>query len=313
MSLRGRRRLGFLVWLIGLVIAIAWALATPSQNNTWPAQARATTFEVAAIETGRLQTVAVQLHQDVVAGDLIAELDPSSLRALREISAAEFLAIGNADAAAPDTHVDAVKKRAATLQLQTELALLDREIDGLRQLVTEGAASQSEVDDRMVERTALVARIRAKQAEAGQDALQGDIGPSAWAVVAALKRLESVDTRLEQLKLTTGLSGRVSAVLRHSGEVVRRGDPIVQIRQTASNEVVAYVPAHRVPSTGATSVVLRADGTELTGSVVSVSPGPDLVPEAIWTVPGRPEHAVAVLVRVDNGEVTPNEPLRVRL
>lgn len=313
MSLRGRRRLGFVAWVLGVGVAVGWALTSPGQQETWPAIARAETFEIAAAETGRLQSVDVQLHQDVVAGDVVAKMDPTTLAALREISAAEFLAISNADAADPDAHTDAVRKRAATLQLQTELELLDRQIDGLASLVAEGAASQSEVDERRIERTALVARIRAKRAEANADAIDASIAPSAWAVVASLKRLEAVDARLAQLELKTELSGRVSAVLRRSGEVVRRGDPIVTIRQPSSNEVLAFVPSHRVPEAGASSVVLRADGSELVGSVVSVSPGPDLLPEAIWSLPGRPERGVAVLVRVEGGEVTSNEPLRVRL
>ena len=305
--------MGFAAWLLGVGVAVVWAVSSPSRTDTWHAIARAETFEIAAAETGRLQTVNVQLHQDVVAGDVIAAMDPTNLDALREISAAEFLAISNADAADPDAHTDAVRKRAATLQLQTELAMLDRQIDGLQELVGEGAASQGEVDQRNIERKALVARIRAKQAEANADAVDGTIAPSAWAVVASLKRLEAVDARLSQLQLKTELSGRVSAVLRRSGEVVRRGDPIVTIRQPSSNEVLAFVAPGRVPATGAASVVLRADGSELTGSVVSVSPGPDLLPEAIWTLPNRPERGVAVLVRVEGGEVTSNEPLRVRL
>lgn len=312
MSLRGRRRLGFFVWIVGVAIAVPWGMATQQRGPMLPAVARAVSMDVSAAQTGRLSTVRVELHQPVQAGELVAELDDRALNALREVAAAEFLATSNVGDADPDTHTDALRRQAATLQLQTELTMLDRRIDTLKSLVADGAASQSEVDELALERSSLLARIRAKTGEqVGGD--HATDGVSAWAVIAALKRLDEVDARLDQLKLTSTIDGRVSAVWRRSGEVVRRGDPIVRITKPSTDEVVAYAPPHKVPAPGAKSTVVRADGSELPGSVVSVSPSADPLPEALWTVPGRPEHGVAILVRVEGATMVPNEPLRVRL
>ena len=313
MSLRGRRRLGTLLWVAGVVVATGWAWTSSDPRLRAPGMARGDVFEISAVDTGRIAKVTVELHQDVAVGDIVAELDPTTLLAYREVTAAEFLAISNAGATDPDAYTDAVRKRSSVLQLQTELTILDRKIDSLKDLVAQGAAAQNEVDERLLERKVLTARIQAKLVQNGVDPNDPGVGPGAWAVVAALKQLESVDAELEQLKLRSGIQGRVSSVLRKSGEIVRRGDPILTIASETTNEAFTWVPASRIPAVGSACAVVRADGSRLACSVISSSPTADVLPESLWKLPGRPDRGVTVLVRLAQGSLVPNEALHVLL
>lgn len=305
--------MGALLWVAGVAVATGWAWMSSEPGLMVPGMARSEVFEISAVDTGRIANVAVALHQRVDAGQIVAELDPTTLQAYREVTAAEFLAISNAPQADSSTYLEDVRKRSSVLQLQTELTILDRKIETLKDLAAQGAASKGEVDEKNLERKALAARIQAKLAQNGVDPNDPGVGPGAWAIVAALKQLESVDAELEQLKLRSGIPGRVSAVLRKSGEIVRRGDPILTVAADTSTEAFTWVPPQRTPAAGAPCTVIRADGSRLPCSVISTSPIADILPESMWKQPGRPDRGVTVLVRLDQGSLVPNEPLHVRL
>ncbi|MCA9567841.1 MAG: HlyD family efflux transporter periplasmic adaptor subunit [Myxococcales bacterium] len=306
-GIRNRRRLGALVWGLGVVVAVGWSSVQSRDQGAVPGLGRERVVQIASEIDGRVDAVEVELHDDVHAGEVVVRMAPTHLELEREIAAAELLAIAQAPTVDPEQAVERARDQARVKQLQGESEAVAGRIRSLRRLVEGGAASQAELDEALAREE----ELRLKLARARPDPV--DAPSSAWSVVAALRRLDAVEARLEGLSLRSTIDGRVAAVHRLPGEVVRKGEPVVTVERETSEEVIAWVAPQRVPEPGAAAVVQRSDGTRVKGEVVSVSPGSAVLPEQIWTMPGRPQYGIPVRVRLSGASIRPREPVRVFL
>ncbi|MCB9673983.1 MAG: hypothetical protein H6737_02645 [Alphaproteobacteria bacterium] len=307
MGLASRRRVGLLLWIVGAVVAFVWASVRMPDEPAMVGLGRAVVIEVSALEEGRLASLEVDLHDMVGAGQVVARIDPRPLELLREVEAAELLSLAGPSPEDLQTELKEARRRSKRIEKRAELAAVQASLARLRELLADGAASQAEIDGLESRRARLVADLAA---EPGEE----DEAPSTWSVVAAAKRLDALDARIEAFQLRSTLGGQVTAVHRRPGEVVRRGEPVLQVRQAQTDEVIAWVPAGAAVGSGTPMTVVRADGTELSGAVVSVGAGPTLLPERTWRDPRRQEWGVAIRLRLAEGEaVLPDEPVVVRL
>jgi len=302
-----RRRFGVLLWVLGAIAAVGWSALRPAPSTQgWVGYGASVVVEVSALEEGRVESVDVGLHDSVSAGQILARMDPAPLERLREIRAAELLALAGPTPGDLQSELKAARSRSRMIQKRAELAAIDARLDQLRRLVADGAASQSEVDDANTRRNILI-----------RDLARADSGApdsrNLWQVVAAAKRIDDLDARIEATQLVSSLDGQVTAVFHQPGEVVRRGDPLLQVRKPATDEVIAWAQPGAVVSSGSPMTVVRSDGSELSGSVLSVGSGPTLLPSRSWRDPRREEWGIAVRVRLDEGVILPDEPVLVRL
>ncbi len=300
MGIRARRHVGAFLWLLGVGIALVWAQLQP-RAGAIPGLGRDRVIRIAATMDGRIDDVLVELHQRVRAGETVARLSPDRLELERAIAAAEFLALADP----PSTNLDQALTQARRDQVRAASAVVRRRITTLERLVEAGAATAEELDRE---------RRRLRQLE--QKALRLDTrreGRNPWPAVAALRRLDAVEARLTELELRSSIDGLVVALHHRPGAVVRKGDPLVTIEEEQAREVLAWAPPARVPNPGSTVTVQRADGSLLRGEVVSVAPGTSLIPEQIWTIPGRPQYGVSVRVRLSDAHVRPREPVQIFL
>lgn len=305
LGIRMRRRLGALVWGLGVLGAAGWSLQQRQAGQVFPGIGRETVVLVAADTDGRVNALEVGLHDEVRAGEVLVRLQDDQLVIEREVVAAELLAIAQSPDGAPEAMVDRTRDAARLRQIDLELEAVEARIRSLRTLLASGAASDGELQEAIARRDELRRRrVRVAEPEAVA---------STWDVVAALRRLDSVEARLQGLELRASIDGRVAAVHRRPGEVVRRGEPVLTVEESDADEVLAWVAPQSVPEPGAPVQVARADGSRLGGTIVSVSAGPDVLPESIWTIPGRPQYGVAVRVRLEGASVRPREPVRVFL
>ncbi|MEZ4318500.1 MAG: HlyD family efflux transporter periplasmic adaptor subunit [Myxococcota bacterium] len=311
MRLTTRRRLGGLLWLVGVGVAVAWSSVRAPADPAVLGLGRSVVVEVSALEEGRIASVEVDLHDPVGAGQVVVHIDPAPLQTAREVLAAELLALAGPSPDDLASELKAARDRSRRIEKRAELAAVDARLDRVRRLLDEGAASRTEVDE-------LEARRRELIADLSREGPLEEDDSNAWSVVAAAKRLDALDARIAALDLRSVLDGQVSAVHRRAGEVVRRGEPVIQVRRTSTDEVIAWAPPQGFSSGGVAQgdplTVVRADGSELAGSVVSVGSGPTLLPERTWRDPRREEWGVAFRVRLDDGAVLlPDEPVLIRL
>ncbi len=184
---------------------------------------------------------------------------------------------------------------------------MEAQLQRLRPLVAQGAATEFEVEE-----------LERRQSALQKDLLGrgvSDEPASAWDVVAAAKRLDALEVRLDQLHLRSTLNGQVAELLHQPGEMVSRGEPVMRVRPVQVDEVIAWLPTtSELVVAGAPSTVVRSDGSELAGEVVSIGAGPTLRPARSWLDPRREEWGIAVVVRLQNGDhVAPDEAVLVRL
>lgn len=305
MGIRLRRRLGGVLWGLGVLVAIGWSTVQGAKKDAFPGLGREHAILIASEFDGRIASVEVELHDPVASGDVVLRLDPARAELEREVASAEILALTDAPMLDPDEEVERLQDEARSRQVQAELGALEARIRSLERLLQSGAASQAELDQALARRKVLQLKLERAAPEEIEVA-------SAWSVVAALRRLDEVEARVEGFTLRSALEGQVAAVLRRPGEVVKRGEPLLRVERPNADEVITWVHAHKVPKPGASAVVERSDGSHVTGEVVSVSAGSDLMPEQIWTIPGRPQYGVAVRVKLTDA-VRPREPVRVFL
>jgi multidrug resistance efflux pump len=306
-GLRNRRRLGALLWGAGVVAAIAWTQVQTSHTHAVPGLGHAPTQLIASTVDGRIAAVDVELHDLVEPGARVLQMAPELVAHEREVAAAEFLALTGVDEEAAEERIERSRDQARAQQLRAEAAALDARITSLRRLLGQGAASQREIDDATAKRDELRLQIARAQPD------DTPIETTAWSVVAALRRLDEVEARLASLTVHASVGGQVAAIHRQAGDVVRRGDPVVTVEVPDASEVIAWVPSTTSPSPGADAVVERSDGSRLPARVLSVSAGTAVLPEQIWTIPGRPQYGRSVRVQLVDATVRPREPVRVFL
>jgi len=336
MDLRIRRAIGGVLWGAGLVVALVWG-ALSGSGVEGRGYGFAPAVEVAALETGRVGELPIELHELVTADDIVVRMDTASLKEERDWASAELLAVQQS--AAMEARNDArrfaegvedvlVSRARLATQLQEDralLATLEERLSIELDLANSGASSEQAVEEWRRQIRVVQARVRAggQAVSAVNDAADAarDRGASvpgaegeAWEVVAASRALDMVQGRIDRMDLRAGVDGQVTWIYRAEGEVVPAGEPIVQVRRTGTRDVVAFVAAAEAAALtqGADASVRRATGQVLSGRLVSVGSGPNLVPEHLWHNPSYPEYAVPVRIALES-EIGPDEPVTVRL
>lgn len=337
MGLVTRRRFSVAVWVIGVLVAVVWG-TTRQAGVQVQGIAQARTVHVAALETGRLAELPVALHDPVDAGTVVARLEARSVEEERRIAAAELLALQEelaSDAvdrsrrfadSREEAALDAAEARVALAEDQASLGTLKEQLRIERALLADGATSESSVQAIEWQIGVVQARIAAERStlEAARnlaagtaDRLDAATTPAdGWRVTAAARRLEALEGRLARLELRSTLSGTVSWVHHQPGDVVRQGDPILDVSEAGTREVVGYLPAALADRAvvGSKARVVRASGQALQAEVRSVGATLRPVPTLIQRNPAVPEWGVPVRVELMSEAVLrPDEPVTVRL
>lgn len=291
---------------------------------------------VAALETGQLEALTVELHDEVHAGQVVASLDKAPLDEERQVVSAQLLAAqeDQANTALTEARRFAQGREASMLdratiatQLLEDEALLEALAEQLsieEDLLTTGATSTQAVLDLQRQMRVIDARISAgrealyvasQAAEAATERSAAAPGANQWEVVAVARQLEALDARIRRLDLTTMIDGQVTALYVMPGEIVQAGQPVVQVRRVATDEVVAWVPASASANVepGGAARVVRANGEVLGASLLSVGRGLQPLPTSLLYDPQRVEFGVPVRVKLQDGEIAPDEPVMLQL
>jgi multidrug resistance efflux pump len=333
-SSRSRRLIGAATWGMGLVIALVWG-GLDAGGVEGVGYGFAPPVEVAALETGRVLELPVALHDRVEAEEVVARMDPTPLEAEREMASANLLAVEQEQARTAMTEarrfaegvettlVDRARLAAELSEDQATLEALRERLALEEQLAATGASSSQAVEEWKRQMRVVEARMGANRravalassAAEGAQARQGSL-PTAndWAVVAASRELDWIETRIADYALRAGVNGEVSWVYRRPGDVVAAGDPILQVRPTSTSEIVAFVaPSEAIKlQAGDDASVRRATGQVIQGELVSVGAGPVVMPVQLWRMPSWPEYGVPIRVKVDVA-VGPDEAVTVHL
>ncbi|MEQ1506945.1 MAG: HlyD family efflux transporter periplasmic adaptor subunit, partial [Myxococcota bacterium] len=290
---------------------------------------------VAALETGKILELPVGLHDLVDPDEIVVKMDPQPLIEERELANANLLAVqedqarqamSDARRFAEGAENSLVNRAQMSAQLQEDQALLTTLNERLsleRDLASTGASSNQAVEEWKRQITVVEARLSAARhafgiaSDAANSAKSRNAAVPAmneWSVVAASRALEMIEGRIARFDLKAGIHGQVQWIYRQPGEVVPAGEPILQVRQVGTKDVVAFMAPSEVAGleAGESASIRRQSGQVVHGKLVSVGSGPQPMPIQLWRMPSWPEYGVPVRVVLDS-EIAPDEAVTVRL
>jgi multidrug resistance efflux pump len=325
MGLVGRRQIGIVVWFGLFFLAIAWSSLRSSSTEA-TGIGFAPPIEISALETGRLVSLDVALHDEVKIDDVLARLDAGPLREQREVLAAQMRAVEQTVASdvASDTR-RAVSTQMKRAQIQSDIREDEALIVALRQdkriaedLASSGAGSTNDVRDIDNQISIAQARLAGNRlASAGGLEAEDLDAPEEndWHVVAAARTLEMMDNRIDRMDILASIDGQITRIYHEPGEVVFGGDPVVQVTRTGTSEVLAYLPTPGAIGldAGDAAWIVRSTGQVVRGALISVGSGPQALPEQLWHNPSYPEWGVPIRIKLAQGEIGPGEQVVVRI
>jgi RND family efflux transporter MFP subunit len=200
--------------------------------------------DVASSEMGVITKVFVVEGDRVHAGQLLAQLDDSVLRATLEIVKCELSAEGR------------LRSAEAELELQTDL------LDRLRGLLEQKHASMQEVARAASQKKVLAARVQTVNEE----------------LTVKSYEMRRIERQLDQRRIVAPIDGIVTRVPKQVGEFVSPGDPVsakvVQLDPLLINFPVPLSLAHDLKRGTKVNVHVEGNGTH-EGEVEFVSPTAD--------------------------------------
>lgn len=225
--------------------------------------------EVPAREAGVLRTVAVELGDEVAAGDLLARIDDQSARLLArkaELELAIAEARAQSDAAVrlcqEELRVAEIKlARGTDSKNRFDVALSDSELD---QLKLEVAKKKIELEEALLEQS----NARKQQQLSGN-------------------ALDLANALRDRHQIVSPLEGTVVEINRQPGEWVKPGDAVFRVVGLKSLRVVGFIDARRATPklVGQSVLVVYEKGTpnEVTrqGKVLFVSPQIDPINQQV--------------------------------
>lgn len=265
---------------------------------------RTLAFEV----PGRIERLAVERGQTVVAGQVIAELDDSLERPTRDLRAADVRA-AEAQVALLRAGVRREEVRGVAAELRAAQAAegrIDRNLGRQRTLLGKGVAPSAQVEDLESELARAQAQRQAiseKLAAARHGARPEELEAAEARVEAARAGLAAVEARLSRYVLTAMTGGTILDVPVHEGEVVGAGSPIATLADTAHPYVDVYVPEGRLRGLRvglAAKVVVDAHPRGLSGRIEDVGRTTEFTPRFLFSDRERPNLVVRIRVRVDD-------------
>ena len=296
------KRLG--LFLLALSCARGGASDKREYQGVVELHERTLAFEV----PGRVLSLAVARGQRVAAGQVLAVLDDSLERPIRDAKAAE--------ARAADAQLELLKAgargedvRAAEAQLRGAKAAEDTLRDSferIRKLRAEGTVPPSQLDEvegqyqrAQAERQAAEERLAALRAGARSQEVKAALARASQAHAA----LDAEEARLGRFTLRSEIAGEVLDTHLEPGEVVAPGTPVATLGETRRPYVDVFVPQGElggVRAGAAASVRVDASRDSFSGKVEVVGRTVEFTPRYLFSEKERPNLVVRVRIDVDD-------------
>lgn len=191
-------------------------------------------FVVAAPTAGRVLRIALDPGDALAAGDVVAEIHPAPLD--RRTRAAAQARVEAAEANRQTAHASVVRARAALTQAEREARRMER-------LHGAGTAAEEQLERARLEETTRAQEVAAARSAA--DATLHELEAARASLLAAegseSANQKTCDTGESCIEIRAPVSGRVLRVPEESERIVMAGEPLLEIGDPASLEIVVDV------------------------------------------------------------------------
>jgi HlyD family secretion protein len=273
---------------------------------------------------GRLASVIFEEGDAVVAGDLLAALDPRPYRDDVRLATAEVAraAAELAKMEAGTRPAEIEQARALVAEREAALVAAERAYDRRSQLMDTGVVSRQAYDDAL----ALLdeARARKVSAERALDlALEGfrseEIAAARAAHEAARARLAAVETALADAQLHAPAAGVILSRVREPGAIVAPGETVLTLSLERPVWVRAYVPGPELglihPGQAAEVITDTRPDRPYHGQIGFISPTAEFTPKTVETPELRSDLVYRLRVVVEDADpgLRQGMPVTVRI
>jgi len=280
---------GGLLLSMAMVIALyTWKVPqTPELPDAFAAgnsRIEATVVDIATKNGGRIAEIIVAEGEWVKAGQLMAKMDTEELEA--DMRAAE----ANLRRAQESKRY----AQAIVIQRESELALAQKELERMRELVKRGSASKQLLDQH---------QARQYTSKAGLQAANVQVAEAEAAIEAAEAQIGKIKVRLADSLLISPRDGRVLYRLAEPGEILGMGGKVLTIADLSDVYMTLFLPTHQASrvSIGADArIVLDAfPGFAVPAKVSFIAPRSQFTPRAVETRTEREKLMFRVKVKID--------------
>ena len=312
-----------------VVLAAAWFLFLRGDGADGPLDAsgtvEATDAQLGFQAAGRIDTILVREGDRVKAGQELARLDQSELKARRQQATAQLAA-----AQATLTELERGSRSEEVQQGRDQLAAANqrladaqRDLDRTKRLFDGGAVSREALDKAQLAFD--VAQSQHDQAAQQLQLLQ--VGPrperiegQRAAVAAARAAVGQIDAMLANAIITAPFDGVVTVKDREIGETVQPGAPVLTVTNLNDRWVRIYIPETRVGAVHiGEAATISADtykGKTYRGEVSFIASEAEFTPKNVQTRDERVKLVYAVKVRITSDstyDLKPGIPADVTL
>jgi len=241
--------------------------------------------------TGRIHSLSVTEGQEITAGTFLFNIDASQQRAaLRAANARVAQAeanLRNLETGSREQEIAVIRATLAEARAQQTLArstLARTESLLARELVSEAKA---EMDRAAVERAdAHVTQLEAQLAVSELPARDAQVLAAEATLDAARAEADLAAARLDDMRVTAPVQGRIEKVFFEAGEVAAAGAPVISILPPDALTVLFYLPqAERASFTIGEALALTCDGCPpgITATITRMAAQPQFTPPIIYS------------------------------
>lgn len=271
---------------------------------------------LAPIEVARIVTIDRRRGEPVKAGEVVARMETTdSLIAVQDATARLAQAeaeLENLQRGRRPEEIAVIEASLTAAEAQARDA--SRVLDRRRDLFARGFSSQAELDQAQTAMDVFSGRVgelRANLAVARLPARAEEIKAARNRVDQARAALEQAQWRLSQRTIAALADGRVSDIIRHTGEVAGPAAPVMTMLPEGAVKLKVYVPqaALGILRIG-DPLAIRCDGCRegLKATITYIAPEPEFTPPVIYSVENRQKLVVLVEARPDPDSAAALQP-----
>jgi HlyD family secretion protein len=324
-----RKKLISIGLAVGVVAVATWLFLLRGRGGDRALDAsgtvEATDAQLGFQVAGRIDTILVHEGDAVRAGQLLARLDQTELKARRQQAQAQLEAARAllTELLRGSRSQEVQQGRDAQAAANQRLADAQRDLDRTRRLFDGGAVSREALD-----KAQLAFDVAQSQHDQAAQALQLlEVGPrperiaaQRAAVASAEAAVRQTDALLANSEIRAPFDGVVSVKDREIGETVSPGAPVLTVTNMNDRWVRIYIPETRIGAVhlgqGATISADTYRGKTYRGAVSFIASEAEFTPKNVQTQDERVKLVYAVKVRITGDstyDLKPGIPADVQL
>lgn len=294
---------------LGILAVAGCSRGNPEESLVSSGYVEATQVRLATKIGGTLRSLALKEGDQVAAGQLLAQIDPTDLRLALDTARAER-AQAEADLDLRRSgfrREDIAEARHALAQAEAELAGAERELVRFQGLLDSGAGVAKTRDDARTRRDALAAAVgaaedRLRRLESGFR--PEEIAASRARLAAADARIAQLEQQIEDTTLTSPLAGVVTEKLVEPGELLGPGTPLLVITDLLDCWLTVYVSEPELGRLrlGREIAVVTDDGQQRTGRITFIASQAEFTPKNVQTRNERAKLVYKLKIGIPNGD-----------